>query len=472
MNLHQQKRKRGVILTPQGLQKLQTAKAEAECCENQDKRYTLEALSFRTGLDPNTLMKVFAGKTGVDKQTLTICFRTFNLQLEASDYQLPESNGNQEGNKGEILNLVDWGEAPDVSEFYGRTDELATLKQWILNARCRLVTLLGMGGMGKTYLSVKLAQQIQHNFECVIWRSLLSAPPVKDLLAELISFLSHGQDTHLPESVHGRISRLTRYLQTHRCLLVLDKAETVLQSCAGRVTTCSNHTGCYCNNYQEYGQFFQRVGESPHQSCVVLTSRETPKDIALLEGEKLPVRVLQLKGLQLPDIQQIFKAKSQFRGSTAQWRKLIDCYAGNPLALKIVATTIQQVFAGSIPDFLNQNTAVFGDCLNLLEQHFNRLSDTEKEIIKWLAINRESASFLELQNQISPPMSPQTLLEALESLEARCLINKATGMEERSTRFSLQPVLVEYVTDRLFKEIITQVKLKTFPSQDYPHITG
>jgi hypothetical protein len=43
-----------------------------------------------------------------------------------------------------------------------------------------------MGGIGKTWLSVKLAEQLQNQFEFVIWRSLLPASPVNELLADLI----------------------------------------------------------------------------------------------------------------------------------------------------------------------------------------------------------------------------------------------------------------------------------------------
>jgi transcriptional regulator with XRE-family HTH domain len=86
MEQSKRRRRRGVILTTTGLQKFQAAKIEAEINE---RRYTLETLSERTGISIDTLAKVLACESGVDKQTLKLCFNSFGLTLEPEDYYLP-----------------------------------------------------------------------------------------------------------------------------------------------------------------------------------------------------------------------------------------------------------------------------------------------------------------------------------------------------------------------------------------------
>ncbi|MBD2680571.1 MULTISPECIES: NB-ARC domain-containing protein [Nostoc] len=457
MTLQNWRRKRGVALTTKGLQKIKEAKHQSEAKENFGNRYTLEEMSARSGLYSGTISKVLNREGGVDKQTIEKLFSAFSLKIDKSDYSSSNSR-------------LDWGEAIFTSVFYGRTEELSTLEQWILDEDCRLVTVLGIGGIGKTALSVKFAQQIQENFEYVIWRSLREAPPVKVILNNLIQFLSDEQETeaNLPESFSERVSRLLDYLQNNRCLLILDNAESILRS--------GSRAGVYREGYEEYGELLRRVGEATHQSCLLLTSREKPKEVALLEGETLPVRSLALSGLKVVEGQEILKLKG-LSAAEDKLQVMIERYAGNPLALKIVATTIQDIFDGNVTEFLQQDTAVFGDIRDVLEQQFERLSDLEKDIMYWLAINREPITLKELRDDIISPIPQGKLLEAIESLGRRSLIEKAapTLSEKSRSLFTLQPVVMEYVTTSLIEQVCEEIvfdKINLFKRHALMKATG
>jgi WD40 repeat protein len=344
-------------------------------------------------------------------------------------------------------NHQDWGDAADVSIFYGRNEEITKLNQWIAQDRCRLIALLGMGGIGKTSIAVKLAEEIQQEFDYLIWRSLRNAPPVEDILGNLIEFVSDRQKIELAETTEGRISQLIELLRDRRCLLILDNAESIMGS--------GDRAGYYQAGYEGYGELFKRIGEVRHQSCLFLTSREKPKEFISLEGDTLPVRSLQLSGLKTAEGQEIFKIKGLFSGIESEWQTLVDRYVGNPLALKIVATTIQELFDGNISEFLAQGTVVFDDIRELLDRHFERLSALEKDVMYWLAIERETVSLAQLRTDVIQPVSPSQLVENIGSLSRRSLIEKR--LEQTVAVFTLQPVVMEYVTVRLIDRVTGEI---------------
>ncbi len=153
---------------------------------------------------------------------------------------------------------------------------------------------------------------------------------------------------------------------------------------------------------------------------------------------------------------------SRLVGSEEQQQELCDRYSGNPLALKIVATSIQDLFGGEIEPFIAQDTVVFNSIQKLLQQQFERLSPLEKTIMYWLAINREWTSIAELSEDIVPAVSRGNLLEALESLIWRSLLERQAGS------YTQQPVVMEYVTERLIEQVTREIAVASSPLPPCP----
>lgn len=97
-----------------------------------------------------------------------------------------------------------------------------------------------------------------------------------------------------------------QYLRSRRCLLILDNAEIILHR---------EQAGQWRSSYEGYGQLLRTIGETPHLSCLLLTSREKPREIALMEGAQGLVRSLPLSGLAPADGRAIFRQKGAFTGS-------------------------------------------------------------------------------------------------------------------------------------------------------------
>src|SRR6266487_3010733 len=351
--------------------------------------------------------------------------------------------------------LLDWGEALSVPSFYGRESDLATLLGWVVEERCHLVSVLGLGGIGKSALVVRTMREVASHFDVVLFRSLRDAPSYEALLSSCLAVLAPEPQDLVPESLERRQSRLLAELRSLRVLLVLDNLEVLLE--AGEAL------GRLRPGYEGYGQLLEQVGHTGHQSCLLLTSREHPAALRGMSGRRALVRSLRLSGLEASACAQLL-GEHELVGSPEEYARLAALYAGNPLALGIVAETIADLFGGAISPFLSGGTILFGSITQLLQEQWERLSALEQTLLWWLAILREPVTLEELQAVLVAPLAPAQILEAVDGLRRRSLVERG----QRAGSFTLQSVVLEDVTGRLVRtasQEIVQERLQLLREQ-------
>ncbi|MEG3846370.1 hypothetical protein QT971_03765 [Microcoleus sp. herbarium19] len=230
-------------------------------------------------------------------------------------------------------------------------------------------------------------------------------------------------------AIAGGLS-LLEYLRSHRCLIILDDVQTIFSS--------QQLAGNYQPGYENYGTFFKQLTESSHNSCLILLSWEKPREIAALEGENRPCKSLQLNGLGA-EAQEIFREKGL--AEPEKWLELIDLYRGNPLWLNIIATLIQDLFGGSVSEFLSYDTLFLGDLESLLQQQCDRLTASEQQVMGWLANTPEPADISKIPANLQ--ISPPELLKVMQSLGRRSLVE--TVKQNGRSHFTIAPVIREYL---------------------------
>ncbi len=82
-----------------------------------------------------------------------------------------------------------------------------------------------------------------------------------------------------------------------------------------------------------------------------------------------------------------------------------------------------------------------GKIRELLDWHFERLSQAEKTLMYWLAINREAVSISDLKEDILSSSEKKYIPETLDTLERQIPIEKS------GDGFTLQPVLIELLRE-------------------------
>lgn len=403
------------------------------------RKTTAYQIAKKTGIDKTYLSKLSSGaiaKPGKDK--LIKIAQALNIELEqlqkvfSEPEEVIEEFGldNMQSNFSQVITpLQDWGSAPTAIVCYERSTEINTIKQWIEEQDCRLVTLFGLGGIGKTTVAMEIARQLKSEFDYLFWRTLSEVSLIEIIIQDALRLFSNKKP---PITITHQITKLLQYLQKHRCLLILDGIETILAT--------GSSLQPYQNGCQAYGELLRQVAQKQHQSCLLLVSDEKPRDIAIWESTSALIHSYQLQGSTKVGYRIL--ADKQIPQSSA-WNELITVYQGHPLALKIVATLINELFNGDVSQFLRQNTLFLGDLQFILHQQYQRLGDREKNILKTLAETDKPLSLQELTLQYATQLRCSEIMNCLNSLKRRSLLE--IDQNNRVSFYSIQPVVRKYI---------------------------
>jgi predicted ATPase/transcriptional regulator with XRE-family HTH domain len=201
---------------------------------------TREALAELISCATPTLTKIEQGTRRPSRELATLLIDALQVPADERDSLLrlarqplpePEPYANNQASAQAPPDhsgraLPDLPTAP--TSMVGRADEQATLRQLLGDPACRLITIVGPGGIGKTRLALQIATEIAtalpHGAAWVDLAPLSAAEHVLPAVAAAVGCALSG--------VEAAEARLLGFLHQRRMLLVIDNAEHLLDATA------------------------------------------------------------------------------------------------------------------------------------------------------------------------------------------------------------------------------------------------
>ncbi len=335
-----------------------------------------------------------------------------------------------------------------TTPLWGREQELATLHQWFASEceqeSSRLLTLVGIGGIGKTHLALEFAHQVSLlSYEEVVFVNLENSKTICDVENDILA--SFGED--FPRM---RVD-LTQVLRERRSLLILDHVEhlqPVLAKLLPQWLSIAPQIRILITSRVPIGL--------PYEKLLLLNPLPVPP-----EGVEEPSELLTYSSVRL-FIEEVRRTRPNFILSSHNARTVADIcrYSGGiPLALTLFAMRMNVYTPTQLLATL-QKQGVGGNPVNIAAAwSFHHLPDEQKDILCKLSIFFGNWTLESAREILQEPL----IYEYLDRLQRIGLV--LVDPRDDAYRFTVPSLIREYAQQ--FLEPTSREELKFRFAQYY-----
>jgi hypothetical protein len=339
---------------------------------------------------------------------------------------------------------------PDLVEFVGREEQLATLRSWITDWRSPVRLLTGIGGLGKTTLAYRFAEEEVEtgggNIEWVIWLTAkqqtysalqgklvatgnVDFTSLDELLGEILRILSH----ELPQSdeehtLDETVDRTVEALSIIPCLIVVDDIDSLPPDQQRETVAALNSIA------------LRTVGREMPPSRVLMTSR--------VDQGLPPTSVLKVSGLDESAFKQYIENICELFGlapfTKSFMSDLYEATSGSPLFGASIARLIR---LGESPSEVLENwRGQDGEDVRrfAFEREIERLTTVQARLLYAVLLLGETS--LSDLAQISD-LTPRAVRDRINELQAYHLLS--TAVKDTGDAVIKTPDELSVVTDIL-----------------------